>query len=297
MDIDFGWLKVRFETRRCAVFRAGAVLSKRIAVRPVTVAGLVISVPILATSAAAQHIEPQSVFAEEAGIYAGSTHPFRGGSYSAPPSAAERIEPEPVFDVEIGADIVSDYRFRGVSLSSRNPAFQPSFTLTHRSGARVGLWGTNIADNGGDDIEVDVMAGYGFSVAGFDLDLSGVYYLYPGAGSANYLELIGTIERSFGDRTLGLLAAYVPSQDATGNEDSVYLAIHGSSPVAGPVSARGSVGWENGAFGNDKLDWALGLGLDLGKGFSAGVDYIDSYRARAGRDGDAAAVFRLGKYF
>ena len=47
-----------------------------------------------------------------------------------------------------------------------------------------------------------------------------------------------------------------------------------------------------GAFGDNKLDWLVGAEYDLGKGFAAGVSYLDSYRS-ALREGRAGVVANL----
>ncbi len=220
---------------------------------------------------------------------------FGGGTV--PALAAEDGPQTSNIEFDFTLDAVSDYRFRGVSLSDRDPAVQPSLTITHSSGLHAGVWGSNVADNGGDDIEVDVTAGYGFKLAGFDADLGGVYYLYPGAGSANYVEALASLSHGVGPATLGVQAGYVPRQNPTGNQDSLYLAVTGSAPIAGPISASGSFGRENGAFGDHKLDWSLGLDADLGKGFSASLSYVDTRHAFAGDNGRAGVVLKASKSF
>lgn len=43
---------------------------------------------------------------------------------------------------------------------------QPSVTVTHESGFYANVWGSNIADYGGADVEVDLMAGWSGDVGG-----------------------------------------------------------------------------------------------------------------------------------
>ena len=89
-----------------------------------------------------------------------------------------------------GIALVSDYRFRGVSLSDKDFAIQPTITISHESGLYVGAWASNIANNPGDDIELDIYAGFagGETVT---YDIGATYYVYPGASALNYVELIG----------------------------------------------------------------------------------------------------------
>ena len=64
-------------------------------------------------------------------------------------------------------------------------------------------------------------------------------------------------------------------------------------PVKGtPLVLRGSLGYEDGAFGIDKLDWSAGTEYDLGRGWAAGVSYVDSYRSQL-REGRAGVVANL----
>ena len=86
-----------------------------------------------------------------------------------------------------GIAVVSDYRFRGVTLSDKDFAVQPTITIKHESGLYLGAWASNIANNPGDDIELDIYAGF----AGGDTvtyDIGATYYVYPGVSSLNYVE-------------------------------------------------------------------------------------------------------------
>jgi hypothetical protein len=62
-----------------------------------------------------------------------------------------------------------------------------------------------------------------------------------------------------------------------------------------PISIAGSVGYEDGAFGNDKLDWSLGLTAEV-SGFTLGASYVDTNRFVGGL-GKAGAVFSLSYGF
>lgn len=211
--------------------------------------------------------------------------------------AAEEEASGPI-DVEVTLAAVSDYRFRGVSLSEKDPAFQPGITISHESGFYVGAWGSNIADNPGDDIEVDLFAGFS---GGEDVtwDVGATYYLYPGFSSANYVELIGKMGTTYGPLELGFTAAYVPSQDNTGNQDNFYIGSNASVGIPNsPIKLNGSLGFEDGAFGDKKLDWSLGLSADV-SGFTLGAAYIDTNKRGVYVPGDskATAVFSISYTF
>lgn len=199
-----------------------------------------------------------------------------------------------------GVAVVSDYRFRGVSLSDKDFAVQPYLTVSHESGLYVGAWGSNLADNAGDDVEVDLYAGF---AGGEDVtyDISATYYTYPGVSSFNYVELTGKLGSTVGPATVGVQLSYVPSQDNTGNNDNIYFGTNATIAVPNsPISIVGSMGVEDGAFtaGSEKVDWSLGLTAAV-SGFTLGVSYVDANRETifAPRDSAAGVVFSVSYGF
>ena len=196
--------------------------------------------------------------------------------------AAEAEESGPI-DVEFTLDLVTDYRFRGVSLSDKKPAVQPGVTISHESGFYVGAWGSNVAENPGSDIELDILAGFSGGDDKFNYDLGGVYYLYPGASSGNYAELIGKVGTTVGPATVGAIIGYAPKQDNIGGVDNVYIGANAEMPLGkSPITLAGSVGLEDGAFGDNKIDWSLGANASLNDNISVGVAYVDTNRNMAG---------------
>jgi uncharacterized protein (TIGR02001 family) len=197
-----------------------------------------------------------------------------------------------------GAAAVSDYRFRGVSLSDKDFAFQPYLTVKHESGLYAGVWGSNVAENAGDDVEVDLYAGF----AGGDAvtyDIGATYYVYPGASDLNYVELTGKLGTTVGPATIGGQLSYVPSQDNTGNNDNIYVATNAAIALPDmPITLTGSVGYEDGAFGDDKMDWSIGATAAVSV-FSVGVAYVDTNRRStfAFEDSKAGVVFTLSYGF
>jgi uncharacterized protein (TIGR02001 family) len=199
-----------------------------------------------------------------------------------------------------GVAVVSDYRFRGVSLSDKDFAVQPYLTVKHESGFYVGAWASNLAENAGEDIEVDLYAGFS---GGDELtyDIGATYYLYPGVSSLNYVEFTGKLGSTFGPATVGVQLSYVPSQDNTGNADNWYYGTNASVAIPNtPINVTGSIGIEDGAFtsGDEKVDWSLGVNGST-NGFTLGVAYVDTNRRTifAGGDSKAAVVFSLAYGF
>ncbi len=230
-----------------------------------------------------------------AGYLFAASPAFAADEPSADAAASEATGP---FDIEVALDAVSDYRFRGLSLTGINPAFQPSITISHESGFYVSAWGSNVSDNGGSDIEVDLVAGVSHDFGNVNLDVNATYYTYPGASNFNYIEFISRGSVPVGKAEIGATLAYAPSQTNIGGQDNVYVAIDGTVPLGDtPLSLTGSFGFEDGAFGDKKKDWSLGITADV-EGFTLGASYVDTAHAQNfGRIAKAGVVFSLSKTF
>lgn len=221
---------------------------------------------------------------------------------SAPAFAQDEAAEEAAGPITLsgGVAVVSDYRFRGVSLSDKDFAVQPYLTVKHESGLYAGVWGSNLAENAGDDVEVDLYAGFS---GGEDLtyDIGATYYLYPGVSSFNYVEFTGKLGSTVGPATVGVQLSYVPSQDNTGNNDNIYYGTNATVAIPNtPISIVGSMGIEDGAFtaGNEKVDWSLGLTAAV-SGFTLGASYVDTNRRSvfAFKDSAAGVVFSVSYGF
>lgn len=199
--------------------------------------------------------------------------------------------------VEGAVTLVSDYRFRGISLSNRKPALQPELWLSHESGFYAGFWGSTLAEYGGAAIETDVSIGWAGTAGPLDVDVNATWYLYPGGKDVDYLELTSTASADLGFATVGVELAYAPAQANIGGVDNLYGALHLSAPLGKlPLKAVGSLGIEDGAFGDRKLDWSAGLGGEL-----LGLEWAASC-VGAARDGgdplaDTTVVFSVKKAF
>jgi uncharacterized protein (TIGR02001 family) len=202
------------------------------------------------------------------------------------------------FTLTGGVALTTDYRFRGVSLNGKDFAVQPTLTLKHSSGLYAGAWGSNISPNPGSDIELDLYAGFaGGSSVTYDVGVT--RYTYPGATGLAYVETYGKLGHTLGPVTAGVQVYYVPEQNNTGNNDNIYV---GGSLGAGlpgtPITVNATAGYEDGAFGNKKIDWTLGASY-VAKGFTLTAAYVDSNRDNvfALGDGKAGAVFTIGYSF
>ncbi len=211
-----------------------------------------------------------------------------------PGEATEKEASGPI-DVAVTLTAVSDYRFRGVSVSDKNPAIQPSITLSHESGFYGGAWASNIAENAGDDVELDLYAGFAGGDA-LTYDLGVTYYIYPGISSLNYAEFIGKLGTTIGPVELGGTIVYAPRQDGTGNRENVSIGGQATLGVPNtPFKLNAGMGFEDGAIGDNKIDWHLGVTADV-SGFTLGASYVDTNRFIGGL-GKAGAIFSVSYGF
>ena len=206
--------------------------------------------------------------------------------------------------VEGNVAIVSDYRFRGVSLSDKDIALQGGLDLALDSGFYIGTWGSSIENLTGSDgedseLELDLYGGYGFEAGMFAFDVGALGYFYPGAEDLEYYELYGSVGTTLGivDTSLGI--AFAPDQDNIGNEENTYVYLTGDMPLGdSPFSLSGSIGYEDGAFGDldgdgdSKWDWSLGI-FTSAIGLDFGLSYIDTSEDTDMSEG--TAVFSISK--
>jgi len=213
------------------------------------------------------------------------------------PSVAH-AQTEDDWAADFEATVASDYRYRGLSLSGHEPQVSGSVTLSHATGFYGNLWASNVdLGSGADSLETDLVVGWSTAWSDLTLDVGTAYYAYPGNSHLNYIELQSSISHRFGPATLQVGAAYSPSQKNIGGTDNTYVYLSGDFPLGDDkVVAHGSFGLENGAFGDNKRDWKLGLSYDLGKGRNAKLEYIDTAGARSPM-GDAALVGTLAWSF
>ena len=206
--------------------------------------------------------------------------------------AAAAEEPTPAWDLSGEIGLASDYRFRGLSLSGKEPEIMATATIAHESGIYASAWASNVELGSGkaDDLEVDWTLGYSRDIGNITLDVGGIYYSYLGNHTLNYVEAYGSIGTKVGPADVKVGVAYAPSQDNIGNRDNTYVYVSGEVPLGKlPLSLHGTFGYEHGAFGDHKKDWIIGVGADLGSGFSATLDYVDTAHSLS-TNGEPAVV-------
>ena len=221
----------------------------------------------------------------------------QAGQAISPPATTETEEPTGDFELDFTLSGVTDYRFRGISLSDKKPAFQPSVTLSHSSGFHVGTWLSNTAENGGDDIEIDFIGGWGKALGPIDFDINATYYVYPGASELNYVEFISTASHTVGDLTVGTTFAYTPRQGDAAPTRGLYGAINAAYAIPKtPLTVSGSFGIEDNAFFDSKRDWSIGVSGDV-IGFTVGASYVKASHIGGEPLGRGRFLLSLSKSF
>lgn len=199
--------------------------------------------------------------------------------------------------VDLLVTATSDYRFRGVSYSNGKPAIQPMLIVSHKSGVYALVFASNIAEYGGSNVEVDVGLGYARQIGKVTVDVSVLRYSYPGGTNTNFVEFFSALSVPVGPGNAKVNASYSPKQRNLGDQDNLYVGMSGTLPLAStPLTLNASIGLENGAFGNNKVDWSIGADVPV-KGFTAGVKYMDTAHATGIPRSGAKAVFSLSRAF
>lgn len=216
------------------------------------------------------------------------------GTILAPAASAQDSNP---FSFSGSATLASDYRFRGISLSDKDFAMQGGFNVNHESGFYLSTWGSSIEQYNGSELELDIYGGYATTIGDLSTNIGFLAYTYPGAAdNTDYYEVYGSVGGSLNAFSWTLGANYAFEQDGTGDQDNIYLYLSTSAPLGdSPFSVAANLAYEDGAFGNDKWDWLVGLSYGFDQ-FSLSVNYVDT--ANSGSSlGDAGVVAMLSASF
>ncbi|MCW5698387.1 MAG: TorF family putative porin [Rhodospirillales bacterium] len=144
------------------------------------------------------------------------------------------------FSANIG--IFSDYHFRGTSQTGEDPAIQGGIDYSLNTGIQdtsvyVGVWGSNVDFNDGDEaqVELDVYGGFAGTIEGVDWQLGALGYLYPGASSSlnyDYVEVAASLGYTFYDLvTVGIGYNYSPTISAASGDGHYLQGTVSTSPL------------------------------------------------------------------
>jgi uncharacterized protein (TIGR02001 family) len=212
---------------------------------------------------------------------------------AAVPAAAQEEAPPKAVTVSGSVGLVSDYRFRGVSQSDENLAVQGGFTIAHESGIYIGTWGSNLSGwgtFGGANMELDLIAGYKFPVAGGTLDVGATWYMYPGGfDNTDFIEPYAKLSGTAGPVSLTAGIAYAPKQEALG-------AWSANGTVAANVDYSAGTGYSNpGAKGDNLYVWGDAAAAIPNTGLTAKA-HIGASSGNKGLGPFATSVTPTGNY-
>jgi uncharacterized protein (TIGR02001 family) len=232
-------------------------------------------------------------------------------------------EKKSIFDLENFSatfTLATDYVFRGVSQTDSKPAVQGSLDYAHPIGVYLGVWGSNVnSDISKGGVELDYYLGYRTELfTNFNIDLSAIYYSYPGGGSdpePDYFE--GHLGLDYKLAKLPLTpkigAGYWYSPDFFGEDGKAHY-VNGVLELSLPYEfvLAGEFGYqyvkgdettghgqgENGGNGYDYNNWRIGISRELLK-FVLDLSYHDTNEANfLGKDiADERVVFTISRSF
>lgn len=184
--------------------------------------------------------------------------------------------------------VASDYLFRGISQTDENPAIQGSIDWKHPWGPFIGVWGSNVDFDDGDQAtaEFDWYAGYARTYRNVDVDVRVIYYSYAGADTPRdyaYWELGGTLGfKPLSQLTLSAGYNYSPEFfNESGDGHYLHGELRYEIPgMALPLALTGGMGrqWikDNDVFGTpDYWHWNAGVELTV-KELKLAVTYADT---------------------
>jgi uncharacterized protein (TIGR02001 family) len=213
------------------------------------------------------------------------------------PRDVEAPLPEDALTVEATIGIVSDFRRAGLSYTNGKAALQGEVLVEHKSGFFASLFASNVANNGGANVELDIGLGYGFSAGPLEAQIGIIDYVTPGVTNSNYYELQAGVSKKFGASELAVAVSYSPPQDNIGGQDNLYIGASAEVPLKfAPLTINAAAGVEDGAFGDRKIDWSLG-GIYAVDRFDLGLTYVDSARTFGEPNFGPKLVFSLSSTF
>ncbi|MDP3400156.1 MAG: TorF family putative porin [Brevundimonas sp.] len=188
-------------------------------------------------------------------------------------AAHAQSEPEVAYNI----GVVTDYVFRGFSQSDEDLALQGGIDVGV-DGFYVGGWASTVDFGDGTDAEVDIYGGYRTQLAGFDVDIGAVAYLYVGQPSAadyDYIELKAAASRAIGPATVGVVTYYSPDFFGV-DEEAFYAEVKSSFALSPSLTASGALGHQSLDVNDDYATWNVGLTYAFPSLFSLDVRYHDT---------------------
>ena len=174
----------------------------------------------------------------------------------------------------------SDYVFRGVSQTEEDPAISGGVDVTVGS-FYAGAWASNVSFPGDDDTqaEIDLYGGMRPEVAGWNLDLGVVGYLYasqPDGADYDYAEFKAAASRAVGPATVGAAVYYSPDFFGASEDEATYIEANAAVSPADKWTLSGAIGRQFLSSDFDYTTWNLGAAYQLTSNLAVDVRYHDT---------------------
>ena len=194
----------------------------------------------------------------------------------AAPAAAQTTGPQWSFN----AAATSDYVFRGVSQTEEEPALSAGADVTVGQ-FYAGAWASNVSFPGDDDTnaEVDLYGGFRPEVAGWNLDLGVVGYLYtnqPDGADYGYAEIKAAASRAVGPATVGAAIYYSPDFFGAAEDEATYVEVNAAVSPADKWTVSGGLGRQFLSSDFDYTTWNVGAAYQLTSNLAVDVRYHDT---------------------
>lgn len=198
--------------------------------------------------------------------------------------------------------IFSDYRLRGVSLSDKEGVLQGSLEagvpINDNVSLYAGVWASSLdVDAGFGAVETDWYVGAKGKVGEVGWSAKYLRLVYYDATGLDFDQYAVDVTFPIGPVSGGV--GIVHDSYTPGDSTYVYASAGYTIPDT-PVSVKGTLGYEDGTFYEDKLSWGLGVSYTY-KSITIGAEYIDTdteVLAPTGKDlGDATVVISLTSAF
>ncbi|WP_226637364.1 TorF family putative porin [Brevundimonas poindexterae] len=188
-------------------------------------------------------------------------------------AARAQSAPEVSYDLAV----VTDYVFRGISQTDDSAAVQGGISMAS-GGFYAGAWASTVDFGDDTDAEVDFYGGYTTQIAGFDVDVGAVVYLYvgkPAGADYDFIELKAAASRSIGPVSLGVATFYSPNFFGV-DDEAFYYEANSAYAFSPSLTASGAVGHQSLDVSDDYTTWNAGLTYALTSLVSIDVRYHDT---------------------
>jgi len=198
--------------------------------------------------------------------------------------------------------VYTDYRLRGVSLSDKEGVLQGSVEggvpINENFSLFAGVWASSLDTQAGfGAVETDWYVGAKGKVGDIGWSAKYLRLVYYDADGLDFDQFAGEVTFPVGPISGAVGVVY----DSYTPGDSTYLyATAGYAFPETPFAVKATLGYEDGTFYNNKMNWGLGVTYTY-KSITLGAEYIDTNRkvlTSTGKDlGDSTVVFSISSAF